>query len=300
MSEVLCSVGCGKPVADDAYICPSCAYILDDLLGEIAGSSGIPGLAAELDVTLARMDRLGAQVGGRTPASIEKPLPYNAHASEKAADLRGVLAAWVRLVADETGDTLPPDVLAELARWLRKWVGWLRHHKAGGDAFREIRDAMREAKRAIDRKPDLWYAGPCNAAIDSAESCECSCHVGGASVRDCDVPGGCGMGHRTGSCDAELYAHPGAYNVVCRDCGTVYDVAARREWLFEALADRLFNSQEMARMMAYLGWGVRDSTIRGYVHKGLIVSHGTDAKSHPRYRLGDVINVAANGGKMAS
>ena len=300
MSEVLCSVGCGKPVADDAYICPSCAFVLDDLLGEIAGSSGMPGLAAELDVTLARMDRLGAQVGGRTPASIEKPLPFNAHASEKAWKLRNTLSGWVRVIAEETGADLPVDTLADMARWLRPRVGWLRHHKAGGEAVDEIEDAVKDARRAIDRKPDLWYAGPCNAAIDSADACECSCHISGAFSRPCDVPGGCGMGHRTDSCDAELYAHPGAYNVICRDCGTIYDVAARREWLFDALSDQLFNAAEMGRLMVYLGWGVRDSTIRGYAKKGLIGAHGMDARHNPTYRLGDVIDVAANGGKMAS
>lgn len=285
MPDVLCDVhGCARPVPDSAFVCPSCAYLLDAALGEVIGNEDVAGLAEDLDVTLTKQDRIGLRSERR---STELPLPFSVNASEAGYVLRSTLAGWVRIVAEETGAEMPADTLAAMAVWLRPRVGWLRHHKAGADAVDEITDAVEKVRRAVDRPPELWYAGPCGAAVDSGRDCSCSCHIGGAYRSACDVEGGCE--HVVGTCENELYAHVGAYNVICRECGASYDVAERRQWLLKAAEDVLATGPMIARALTRMGDELKEDRIRQWASRGHIVSHGRDQQGKPLYRIGDVI-----------
>lgn len=288
MSEVLCGVdNCAKPVADNAYCCTSCGYLLDDALSEIIGGHGLAGLAAELEVTLTKQDRIVERGSG----SSERPLPYNTGSSEVGWILRNTLIGWVRLIHDETGADWPVDTLTDMSRWLRPRVGWLRHHQAGPEAVAEITSAVASCRRNIDRPPSLWYAGPCGAPTSSEKDCSCCCHIGGAFRPACDVVGGCHSQHVTGDCDAELYAHPGALNVICRNCGSVYNLADRRAWLLAQIEDQLMHSIAAAALVRHLGVQVADSSIRAWASKGRIVAHSRDVRNRPLYRIGDVLEV---------
>jgi hypothetical protein len=270
---------CGRPIQDTAIVCPHCAHQLDAVLAEVVAYQG---LAYDLDMAISRQARIGKREGAR---SAETPLSYNQRASDAAAHLRSVLVSWARIVHEETdpppfGPTcrrckhrsckairyrqLPPDTLAGIAAWLRPRVGWLRHHRAGAEAWDEITKAVRDARRAVDRPAEKLFAGPCN------------------------------------ECDTDLYAIPGALFVTCLTCGLMYEVAARREWLLGALDDHLVNATQMSRLVTYLGIKLADSSIRMYASKGRISSHGTDAKGRPLYRLGEVVRTYYSPGQKAS
>lgn len=270
---------CGRPIQDTAVVCPHCGFQLDAALAEIVEYRG---LAYDLDAAVSRQVRIGQREGSR---SAETPLPYNKRASDAATHLRSVLVSWARIVHEETdpapiGPTcrrckhrscrairfrqLPPDTLAGIATWLRPRVGWLRHHRAGAEAWDEITQAVRDARRAVDRPAERLFAGPCN------------------------------------ECDTDLYAIAGALSVTCPECGLMYEVEARREWLLGALEDHLVNATQMSRLVTYLGIKVADSTIRTYASKGRIASHGTDAKGHPLYKLGEVVRTYYGAGQKAS
>lgn len=288
MAEVLCGTdGCAKPVADNAYCCTSCGFLLDDALSEVIGGHGLDGLAAELEVTLSKQDR----IGDRGPGSSERPLPLNLGSSEVGWILRNTLHGWVRLVAEETHAGLPVNTLTDMARWLRPRVGWLRHHQAGPEAVAEIVASVSACRRNIDRPPSLWYAGPCGAATSTESDCSCCCHIGGAFPPACDVVGGCHAAHQTADCRAELYAHPGALNVICRDCGSVYNLADRRGWLLSQVEDQLMHSIAAAALVRHLGVQVADSSIRAWASRGRIVAHTRDVRNRPLYRIGDVLEV---------
>lgn len=244
---------CGRPVPD-AFVCASCSFKVDEALSSIGAYQG---LAWDLTATLTRQDRIGDRNSGSRSA--EKPLPFKENASDASQRLLTVLRYWANRIVQETGADPAPANLAPLAVWLRPRVGWLRHHQDGAKAFGAILDAVHEARRVIDRPPDLMYAGPCGAALEDGE------------------------------CVENLYAFPGAAYVTCRGCDTSWDVHERRTWLLTGLDDYLANSQQMARLMGYLGVTVPDSTIRYYAHKGRIAAHGKDDRSRPLYRLGDVV-----------
>ena len=297
MTENLCA--CGKP-SRDATLCTGCAHTLDAAIAEVCE---LRGLAYDLDIALTRQARIDRPGGTRTPAEGEDdgrqwpgtlrptPIPYDGRAGEVASNLKGILSGWARLVAEELGvyaDTnvrgigpvcrrcdhpscraipaipAPPDNLAGLATWLRPRVGWLRRHPAAAEAHAEILDAVRQARRVIDRPADKLYAGPCDL------------------------------------CQGDLYARIGAPIVECHDCQLVYEVDARRKWLLEALDDHLVNATQMSRLVSYLGVRLAPSTIRMYVTKGRIVAHGNDTKGHPLYRLGDVVRTYYSAGHKVS
>jgi hypothetical protein len=242
---------CGRP-SPDATVCPACAYRLTDALTDVTGPRG---LAYDLDVATARQARLGDRNGSRPT---ETPVPYDARASEAAAHLKGVLVGWARVVCEDYGADLPPDDLAAIAAWLRPRVGWLRHHPAAVEAHDEIVEAVRAARRVIDRPADRLYAGPCD------------------------------------QCGGDLYARPGALAVECRPCELVYEVEARRAWLLEALEEHLATTIEISRALTSLAQPVTPNMIYGYVHRGRLIprSHRAEGrKTIPLYRVGDVLDI---------
>jgi hypothetical protein len=212
------------------------------------------GLGWDLDIALTKQARFTAKDSTR---SVVAKLPYSEGASLAAAELKNTLATWARIVADETRDDPPPDTITGIAAWLRPRAGWLRHHPAGQEAHDTITDAVHQARRACDRPAERLYAGVCD-------------------------------------CGTHLYARPGTLTIVCRgvDCGAVWPVEDRRTQLLAALDDHLANSQQMARLIGYLGITLPDSTIRWWAGKGRIVAHG-HKDGRPLYRLGDVVRCYA-------
>ncbi|MEV0618558.1 hypothetical protein AB0I81_34885 [Nonomuraea sp. NPDC050404] len=259
--NVLCDL-CGSEVADLAHVCARCGERLRWDLDDI------PALVEELEVTLTGRARMSA---GALRRSSERRLPFHIAASDKAHTLRFVLVAWARLVSDERGVRLPADDLISISQRLVTHVEWLRHHPAGSEAVTEIRDAVQAVRMVIDRPPDRLYAGPCDA---------------------------CGM---------PLYARPGDTEVGCRECLAddgkqfVYDVDARRAWMFGELEHFVGNSVQVASALAGMGVKVAASTIRVWASRGKLdpCSYGEPKKLGgdllPLYRVGDVIEAAASG-----
>lgn len=241
---------CERPTRD-ATLCPGCAMRLDEAIASI---SDYHGLAWDLDLAVTRQTR---RTSGPSSRPAESAIPFDDRASDAAAALTRVLGAWASRIADETrAGQLADETLAGVASWLRPRVGWLRYHPDGADAYDQITAAVEDARHAVDRPADRLYAGPCN---------------------------GCGT---------HLYARDGAMFVTCPDaeCGAAYEVAERRGWLLAALDDFLGNSQQLARMVTYLGMSIPDPTIRWWASKKRITAHGHDAGGHPLYRLGEVVD----------
>lgn len=257
MTEVLCDL-CTAPVPDLAHVCTRCAR------GLALDLAAVPGLVAELDVALSKQARMGSGNGGR---SAEVPLPFDAAASAVGGDLAAMLASWAALVVERRGIPAPPPSSAGCARWLAGHVEWLRHHEAGGDCVTEVRDAVRAARRLIDRPEGRVYAGLCS------------------------------------TCSAPLYARPGAAEVACRACASddselVYDVAERRAWMLSEVADTVGGSSYVAAVASGLGVRVRAATVRQWARRGKLapceyaepLKEGGEPR--PLYRVGDVVDVA--------
>ena len=134
---------------------------------------------------------------------------------------------------------------------------------------------MAKARTVVDRRPDRVYVGPCNGA--------------GFTVRKADAPDqGCGF---------ELFAKADAANVACQRCGTVYDVALRRQWMLEASEDYLLTLTEMTRALPGItgGLSVKESTLKTWRSREQLVAKGkriVGDRVVETYRVGDVIELA--------
>lgn len=151
---------CTAPTGDDGLLCRTHTDELDRELGDV------PELVGELEVTRTRQDRLTERYGAK---AAEKPLEWSERAAEKASELWLTLSAWAldlsqrgederdRLAAVGTYDT------AEVARWLARNMRELRQHPEAGTAFDEITDAIRQARRVVDRPAiaTRFEVGPC-------------------------------------------------------------------------------------------------------------------------------------------
>lgn len=246
---------CSRPIADGAVICVTCAYQIDDAIQDVAAYRG---LAYDLDIAVTRQARIGQRSGGK---STETPLAYDQRASDADDALKKALAKWAHTIAFETGAEPPTGDLAHIATWLRPRVGWLRHHEQGALAWTEILDAVRDARRVIDRPADKLYAGPCD-------------------------------------CGEDLYARLDAAYVICKSIAhedpVAWEVEARRRWLLASAEDVLATTTEISRAMARYATPVTPSAIRGYVARKRLGQRGErveNGKTLALYRLGDVMAI---------
>ena len=252
---------CSAPTGDDARLCRTHT---DDLSRDLAS---VPDLVSELEVTRTRQARVTAEKhGGR---SAERPLPWNEHASAKAFELNATLNAWaldVSKLGEDERDRLAEhhhtDTIA-VAAWLGRNLATLRQHPEAGTAHDEITNAIREARRAVDRPQERLFAGPCNEPDeDTGEHCR-----------------------------EDLYAAPGKTTATCKVCGTHHDMAQRREWMLSVIEDQVAYSGLLAGLVSNLGVQIGSSTIRRYAAAGRIKAISVDAKRRPLYRIGDVLDV---------
>jgi hypothetical protein len=293
---------CQAPQVDTAYICRRCAYRTVEQLRALAE------LAGELEVTVARLSRVGGGSG-----SDREPLPLNLGAAYDAWAVQNTIGTWARDIARSRGLVLriaapgplaplvgpccrvcghrscrgilagpapapaptPSRQLAALARWLVGQVEWLRHQPDGAQALDELSDACRLGIRIVDLRSPCWYAGPCTAP----------------RVVDADAPLCHPEGGGQPECGADLYAAPGAVAVRC-SCGAVYDARDRREWLLGHARDTLAHAELIGRALAALGLPVTPAQVRVWAGRGHIAAHGRDQRSRPTYRVGDVEAVA--------
>lgn len=257
MTEYPCPVDrCIYPCHDAAF-CVSCRDQLERDLAEV------PAYSAELETALSRQTAMGDRNGGR---SADKPLPYDAGASEALTVLRSTLVGWVRVAVEEDDAAWPADTLDAMSQLLLRRISWLRGHPAGAEAVEEVAAAMRLARRAVDRPADQLFAGVC------------------------------------GECREALYARQEATTVVCRTCSLEYDVDTLQADLKARLEDVLATAGEISGLCKRMfGEWVTTAMIRSYAHRGAIGRHGSklDARGKvvPLYRMGEVFDAAQKASK---
>ncbi|MEV4096950.1 hypothetical protein [Streptosporangium saharense] len=268
---------CTRTMPGNRPICRACeAGLLRDL-------ADAPNLDIHLDIAFTRQAVVGGS-GGRVEASDEvdpevgltlrrTPLPWDQRAREARDVLRSALVGWVRMLLvdqERIGPTCqacdhpsctwiaasrtPADTLPAMARWLIRQRRALLAHPAAEEAVDEISDAVRQARRAIDRPPATWYAGPCG-------------------VQDCA---------------ADLYARHGARTIRCPRCGSIHDAPAREAWLMRQVRQQRETAAGIARALNGFHPGLTAEMIRGYAHRLRLFRFGFDALGRPLYLIGDV------------
>lgn len=255
-----CVAHCGRP-ADGYLMCRWCADELGHHLQHV------PALTRELNIAISRRARFSHSVPVAT--SGPEPLPYDPGASDASATLHNTLSTWARDVAEHLGHDLDAGSDAELSRWLRARCHAIRTHPAAGELADEITHAISNGWRVVDRSPGRVYIGPCGAD----------------------------------GCTLDLYgradpSQPGRLDprqaVVQCPCGTQWDAARRRAWLFDQLHESLATAKEIASAVGMIGErSINVKTIRSWHHNGRIPARGHTSNGVPLHRIGDVVYLAA-------
>lgn len=331
MTAAVCALpGCGRPVPDQAYICPGCGARLERDLGDV------PALAAELVTTWARQSRTGDH-GGHSRRAVE-PLPYDWAAAHDASTLANAIATWARHVAEqrgltaadhrrarddlEPGPTCPacahgscariagqraqlaalrarlipevPDTPQAIAAAAARWLLAGRHV-----------EWLRHRLEGVEAFDELQHAvAVARRAIDRDQprwyAGQC-----GADLDAPDCPD-CGQVHlaerviaavfgepEAARCQAELYARPGAATIRCHECGAAHDTADRQAWLLDSARDVLAHAELIGRAATALGKPITPAMVRGYARpeRRLVVARGVDGAGRELYRVGDVLDV---------
>lgn len=248
----------------EALLCHSCTTALERELGDV------PSIVADLDIMLSKQARIGN--GGAAGLARERS-PINVGAMDPGWVLTNVLTTWTRDVAEVVGflaeHSTSPSRAA--ARILLNHIPEIRRHPAVNELFDEITDAIKQARRVVDRPADRIYLGQC-------------------LVETPDDDG------RAVTCLEEIYARPGANEVRCKVCLHDHPVAERRAWLLQRASDMLFTVKEASEMLGEIGRiTVTQASIRGYIHRGKI-----GYRAGNTIRLGDLLAVVVDDGERKS
>ncbi|MFI6819248.1 hypothetical protein ACIBG7_43155 [Nonomuraea sp. NPDC050328] len=259
---------CGGHRPVHCTICRACAGELDRELAEV------PNLIGHLDLAITRQTRMGAHGGGRLTH-----LPWDERARVAERELRSTLVGWARAILPEVTrphlgpacracahpsclridlEHGPADNLRAVANWLRRHRAELQAHPAADEIISTIRQAVRQARRAIDRPPGTWYAGPCG--VDG--------------------------------CAADLHAQHGRPVITCTACRATHDAAAREAWLMDQAAEHTGTATELARALHGFHPGLTPEMIRGYAARLRLFPVGLDYLGRPLYRVAHVLALA--------
>jgi hypothetical protein len=256
---------CGRPTRDDAFACDHCGDLTARALGDV------PWLIEELEITITKQR---AAIDGDGAASAETPLMYHLPAAEKRDALRLALVTAVRFCNEEgvrnsdPGDEWPEDTPVAMSRWLLWRVDGLALNDMGEEIAKEIRDAVRSCRHIIDKPPERAYAGPCP------------------------------------ECGRDLYHRHGDKGVLCRGCGSNWDVGEVNEWMRQRIkdhmADRLVTAREAATLLGRFGLPVEQGTIDKWRERNRVTEVGHNPKGHRLYRWDELLDLAAHHARAAS
>ncbi len=267
-SPICLAPQCDRPAAG-GFLCGSClATLRRDL-------EAVPDLLADLEVTVSRQDKLADPSGRSTD---ERPLPLRPGPLEARDTLTATLGAWTHHVAARTGTGTRVFGAQASALWLLADLDVVRSDPDAGQLADEIGFAVVTARRAVDKRLQRSYLGPCmNELSEHARKAR---------------PG-------AEFCLHDLYAHPHAVEVTCEadGCGATWGVAELREWLLGEAEDQLRTATELSRALPdLLRIHITAATIRGWYRHGKIAQHPpvptSDRPKDPTYRVGDVIDQA--------
>jgi len=240
----------------DAYLCASCGDLLAKELRTVGWVSD------ELDVTLSRQDRIGAQQGGHKPGKeVERPLPLHLGASEAAWELHNVLGCTARDLAEQRGFPLDcVDTSPSIAAWLVRHVDAIRHDPGGGQTYDELTDAITAARRIVDAPAARQYLLVCGAQT------------------------------MHGPCPEHLYGRKGRKWATCTACQTTHDADERKERMLEMARGTLGTPAELARVLPEFFDKPLDRKRIGWLIRAERLVPRPSADGMARYVLGEIVD----------
>jgi hypothetical protein len=267
--------GCHRAMDATASLCVPCRGTLQ------IGLANVAAYHAELETVRSGLVRFGTGTSGarnRGEAKLGMDLRFSAAIDGEGKgtilDLatRDTLTRWATYVHNLKPSTAHPKPHPPAqCRYLIANADTLRTSPDGGTALTEVLSLERRLANLIDRPPDRWYAGKCGSTLPPHYA----------------------------ECDRELWAEDKATYVRCRDCGSTYDLADRRQALLTEAADY----QATLGMIARIATTLSDLSLTRekvaaklgtWAHRGRLTAHGTrvvDGQARPLYRIGDCLEM---------
>jgi hypothetical protein len=224
----------------------------------------------DLDVSLSRQDKIGGPSLTneiKRTKKVYQPLPYSVIASE-AADvlLAQTVTRWVVLIHRATVGWTAPVPLDPIA-WMDEKADAICRRGFHPGLLEEVAAGLGNALDALDGAKAWLECGSCDA------------------------------------CGQRMAGKPEQGHVECRSCGAVYQVVDVRTRMLADAEERLVTAQEAARLVKLLYVGnedrirsdeVKPNTITKWAspERGQLGVRDADPKGYPRYRFGDVLDVA--------
>lgn len=229
-----------------------CVRCLDGLERDLAE---VDSTIEDLWATAARMDVGSGSVGTSGHSSPSEPA--NLAAMDTGRTLSAVLTGW----AAALGAREPDPVKASSALLAR--IREVRRQDWAPVLKQELRDALNDCRRAMDRAERRVFAGICPTVENGEE------------------------------CGTPVYAREGRPEARCGTCGSTWDVT---EWRGRALAAAGLHhgtAAEVSRMLSDPARNIalQQNTIRVWVNRGKLRPVGENHKGAPVFQVRKVRNL---------
>ena len=195
----------------------------------------------------------------------------------------GTMATWIRHITETRGTTFAPinsvphhfigplrkdwrrlssnyrASSADCAEWLAHHVSAIAQDEAAAELFSDVRQAIDDIERMVNRPVPDQFCGVCDATFENAP------------------------------CGNELYAARKDTEVVCPNCKTKHSVEKLFQQALDDSAEMSFTISELHRtILPAVREYVEPRTLRRWFVRGRLVPTGYDAEGEPRFLLADV------------
>lgn len=303
MTEASLCVRCRRPV-DGATLCPACIDLYLEACRELGR------VLPELDTTISRSDRVSRGVrhgreepdtdGPRTDDALEpRGLVVNFRAAETAQRVRGVLAGWVRHLANTYGVRVDSRLLTNADEPLAGPACQIHVHTRGPEGcwtdckqpatcWHETCIRIR-AGRVPDSQITAWLARHAHLVrqdpagdrivddlrraardvewtVDNTPPDAFAGRCDAPDVRSYVEDGVIYLG-TNGLCGAELWARPTDDEVTCTVCGYTYQVAERRQIMLDDLRTRRLRIFQIVALLARFDMRISEERLKKWVQR---------------------------------
>lgn len=258
---------CGIPT--QAFLCDKHRDILVEWLEDIGGirqgDSGeyVQSMLQDLDDAICGDTKVGGSPIGIVVHSAETALPFNNHASDAKWGLRNTISTWARVFAEENPHLVfEPETVEDAARWMTQFPDLLADHPAAVEMYADIHEAVKEARRVVDRPAERVFAGRCDFVMNDEE------------------------------CNTRLFAVAHRYEVSCPTCGTEYRVEERRAEILKWLRGERATARVITDALKnFANIGINMKSIRTWARRGLIPNYASEGEV-PVHQIGETLDFA--------
>jgi hypothetical protein len=249
------------------YLCSPCQRELRDACGQLLPN----GYRGGGFIEWLQDEALGnTRKGESARRSTEKgsPMMHNEHASTLLTQLHAMLTTWVSHLCGTEVSTTSTTTAAAI--WLANNIPTIACNEAAGEIFAQVRKAIDDIERMINRPIPPRFLGPCPIWVSASHDKKC-------------------QKIHPHACTTALIAKVGLTEVTCPQCHTVHDVERLLEQQLRDTDDKSFTMSELWKLiLPVMRLYVPLRTLQHWAARGQMIPTGYDIQGEPKFLLHDV------------